>query len=48
MHKHINFFLTLILAANHLWAGDLTSLAEAKAMAEKTNRPILLDFMTDW
>ena len=48
MFKYISFILLLVLAGSHLEAGDVTSLTEAKALAAKTNQPILLDFMTDW
>jgi hypothetical protein len=47
--KRIFFtFLLLAFYGSGLIAGDALTLDEAKAMASKTNKPILLDFYTDW
>ncbi len=48
MLKHISFFLLLVLAGSRIGAGDVKTLTEAKVLSAKTNKPILLDFMTDW
>ena len=44
------FYLTIVLlfAFTAIHASEVTTLAEAKVLSAKTNKPILLDFMTEW
>ena len=37
-----------LLALAPMWAGEVASLEEAQALAQKKGQPILLDFYTDW
>ncbi len=48
MNKWIFSFIILFLAGTVVWAGEVHTLDEAKALAVKTNKPILMDFMTEW
>lgn len=48
MNKWIVSFIILLLAGTAVWAGEVHTLEEAKALAAKTNKPILMDFMTEW
>jgi len=41
-------FLLLVIFGSGLLAGDAFTLEEAKALSAKTNKPLLLDFYTDW
>jgi len=44
-------FISLIFsffALQAVWAGSAATLQEAKSMAVKTGKPILMDFMTEW
>ena len=47
VRKVISLFLMLLLSGNIL-AEKVESFAAGKAMAASTNKPLLLDFMTDW
>ncbi len=40
------FFALLITGS--LFAEKVSSFSEGKALASKLNKPLLLDFMTDW
>jgi hypothetical protein len=41
-------FLLLALFSSVVIAGDALTLEEAKALSAETNKPLLLDFYTDW
>jgi hypothetical protein len=40
--------LLLGLFSSGVIAGDALTLEEAKALSAETNKPLLLDFYTDW
>jgi hypothetical protein len=44
------FYLTigLLFAFTAAHASEVTTLEEAKALSAKMDKPILIDFMTDW
>jgi hypothetical protein len=44
------FFVLLLLVffGSGSIAGDLITLDEAKAISAETNKPILIDFFTEW
>jgi len=47
----LKVYLPLLMAFFSLqavWADNAAGLEEAKAMAAKTGKPILMDFMTEW
>ena len=48
MIKNVVIFVLTFLITNSLTAEKVTSFAEGKALAGKLNKPLLLDFMTDW
>jgi hypothetical protein len=48
MKRMLFVLLALTLFGSGLMAGDVLSLDEAKAISAKTNKPILLDFFTEW
>ena len=47
LRKTLPFVLILIFSCS-LFAEKVTSFSEAKALAESSNKPLLIDFMTDW
>jgi len=48
MSKVFIMVLLLTVGAMGLQAGSATTLEEAKTLSEKTGKPILMDFMTEW
>jgi len=48
MKKMLFMFLAIFLAGSSLLAGDLITLDQAKAISAETNKPILIDFFTEW
>jgi hypothetical protein len=44
------FYLIIVLSFGFhtIHASEVITLAEAKALSEKINKPILFDFMTEW
>lgn len=48
MRKIFCVILALSLVGSALFAGNPTSLDEAKSISAKTNKPILIDFFTEW
>jgi hypothetical protein len=41
-------FLSLAVLGPALFGADELTLDEAKALSAKTNKPLLLDFFTEW
>jgi len=48
MGKIFYIVLALSLVGSGLFAGNVVTLDEAKAISAETNKPILLDFFTEW
>lgn len=48
MRKVFYFILALSLVGTGLIAGNPMTLDKAKAISAETNKPILLDFFTEW
>ncbi len=48
MLKQVAIFIFAILLSGSLFAEKVNTLAEGRALAAKLNKPLLLDFMTDW
>ena len=48
MSKTFFIFLALSLVGSGLFAGNSITIDEAKAISADTNKPILLDFFTEW
>ena len=48
MNNLIISLLSLLVFCSSLIAGDMLSLEEAKVLAAETNKPLLLDFFTEW
>ena len=47
MHKFFTLMFGVFSLYGMLFASDVTTLDEAKALSAKENKPILLDFWTD-
>jgi hypothetical protein len=48
MNRMLFTFLLLALFGSVLIAGDALTLEEAKKLSAETNKPLLLDFFTEW
>jgi len=46
MRKVFSTFF-LIFGISHLFAADVATLADARALASQSNKPILIDFWSD-
>jgi hypothetical protein len=44
---YLSLMMTLF-SLQAVWADQAAGLEEAKVMAAKTGKPILMDFMTEW
>jgi hypothetical protein len=48
MLNKVAVIMFALLLSGSLFAEKVDNLAEGKALAAKLNKPLLLDFMTDW
>jgi hypothetical protein len=48
MLKKVAAIIFALLLSGSIFAQKVENLAEGKALATKLNKPLLLDFMTDW
>jgi hypothetical protein len=48
MVKKVAIIFFAFLLSGSLFAEKVYTLAEGKILATKSNKPLLLDFMTDW
>jgi len=48
MVKKVAYIMFALLLCGSLFAEKIDNFAEGKALAAKLNKPLLLDFMTDW
>ena len=48
MVKKVAIILFALLLSGSLFAEKVYTLAEGQTLAASTNKPLLLDFMTDW
>ena len=48
MRKNFCIILVLSLVGSGLFAGNVITLDDAKSISAQTNKPILIDFFTEW
>jgi len=46
--KPVLTFMLILTVAGSLFAEKVTNLSAAKALAASSNKPLLMDFMTEW